>query len=123
MQLAKEVSAIERRSRRAFCQEGGQEAFRGSGAGAGEAGAGSDCTSDREGHPVGKAESPAGAAAETKARPRRAVAKTLAAQPGKSLRDCRFPTAILIRPTQTLEPHLSLAKKTAHFNLLTTGDF
>ena len=70
---------------------------------------------------AGKAESPAGAAGEKKSRPRRAVAKTVAAPPGQSLRDCHFPTAILIRPTQTLEPHLSLAKKTGYFNLLTTG--
>ena len=39
---------------------------------------------------------------EKKSRPRRAVEKTVAAQPGKSLRDSHFPTAFIIRHTQTL---------------------
>jgi len=37
-----------------------------------------------------------------KSRPRRAVEKTVAAQPWKSLRDSHFPTAFIIRHTQTL---------------------
>ena len=39
---------------------------------------------------------------EKKSRSARAVEKTVAAQPWKSLRDSHFPTAFIIRPTQTL---------------------